>query len=153
MKGASKAAKITKVAEDEEASEVAKGLSTGAEAIVPGTGLRARSLDNIETRNWYHKHLSEIPNKIDKTLSLREQGLQAFKMRNDIKLQARDLMSDRAAVAELPPPETLRQITLKNYINGEIGDDLWESIIGSSRHTNRTVDESLGITNPYNEGK
>lgn len=126
------------------------GWLIGTEEFVPGTGLRAKSLDNLSTRKWYLQQTADIPNRVDKSLTLREQGLQTFKMRNEIKMQARQLMSDRTTAATLPPSDSLRDIAMKNYTEGNVGDSLWSSVINSSRRTNQGVDSSLGIDNPYN---
>ncbi|GAB4393541.1 MAG: hypothetical protein Tsb005_12280 [Gammaproteobacteria bacterium] len=121
----------------------------GAEGVVPGTGLKARSLSNVEVREWYHKQLADIPNQIDKSLPLREQGLQAFKMRNDIKLQARALMRDQKLASTLPPPKTLKYEVRKLYGTNTVGDDLWLNMIDSSQRTNAAVDNALDIENTF----
>ena len=58
------------------------------------TGLQAYSMSNLEVRKWYHSQLDRIPSLIDNTLSLKEQGLQAFTLRNKFKMQARELMKE-----------------------------------------------------------
>ncbi|RMH39792.1 MAG: hypothetical protein D6694_10855 [Gammaproteobacteria bacterium] len=114
--------------------EVTKGLPK------PG------SLSNEATRKWYHQQLDAIPSKIDSSLPLREQALQAFKLRNYIKLQARELMADRAAAASLPEPKTLQDVVRKAYGRGLRGDDVWRYVLGGSQRSNAGVDAALGLS-------
>jgi hypothetical protein len=82
---------------------------------------------------------------------VREQGLQAFALRNKIKAQARALMSDRAAVATLEPESTLKGEVRKRYRNHHLsGDPLWQAIVGSSTRTNPAVDAQCGLSNASN---
>ncbi|WP_158529626.1 hypothetical protein [Parvibium lacunae] len=110
------------------------------------TTLKPYSLSNEQTRIWYHNQLDAIPTQIDSTLSLREQALQSFQMRNEIKLQARELMSDRAAAAELPEPKTLQDVVRKAYEQGLRGDDVWIYVRDGATRSNKNVDDALGLT-------
>jgi len=103
-------------------------------------------LSNEAVRKWYHKNLDNVVSQIDPTLPLREQALQAFKLRNQIKLEARDLMADRAAAAALPAPKTLQDVVKKAYKQGHTGDDVWRYVLGSSGRSNKNVDAALGLT-------
>ncbi len=87
--------------------------------------------------------------KIDKNLPLRERGLQAFALRNEIKIQARELMREQELVATLDPPKTLRDVVRDSYKNNYVGDKLWENILKGSQRTNLTVDEKIGIKNNF----
>ncbi len=51
-------------------------------------------LNNEEVRKWHHEQLADIPNRIDNSLPIRDQALQVFLLRNEIKMAARDLMLD-----------------------------------------------------------
>lgn len=107
-------------------------------------------LSNEEVRKWYHQQLKEIPNRIDKSLPIREQALQAFLMRNEIKIAARGLMLDLETAARLDPPDTLYDVVEKSYKGrGLVGDDLWKSILDSSQRTNKAVDDALRIENNF----
>ncbi|CAN5273749.1 hypothetical protein BH10PSE19_BH10PSE19_09630 [soil metagenome] len=107
------------------------------------------TLSNTATREWYHDQLEQIPSKIDKSLSLKEQALQAFKLRNDIKSQARELMADQALAKNLPPVKTLRTAALESYKENIVGDRFWQNMINGSQRTNITVDDALSITNRF----
>ncbi|MDR3492554.1 MAG: hypothetical protein P4M12_11055, partial [Gammaproteobacteria bacterium] len=125
----------------------------GSGEVNVSENLLARSLDNIETRKWYHDQLAQLPSKIDETLTLRERALQYIKLRNEIKLQARELMANQKIAKSLPPPETLKELVRKAYSKNQVGDDLWNSIINSSMRTNQNIDTSLGIQNPLNKNR
>ncbi|MCU7937583.1 MAG: hypothetical protein KZQ99_22460, partial [Candidatus Thiodiazotropha sp. (ex Dulcina madagascariensis)] len=103
------------------------------------------SLSNEATRKWYHQQLDAISSKIDSSLPLKEQALQAFKSRNDVKMQARELMADRAAAASLPAPKTLQDVVRKAYGQGLRGDDVWRYLLGGSQRSNAGVDAALGL--------
>jgi hypothetical protein len=60
-------------------------------------------------------------------LLLREQALQAVAMRNEIKMQARELMIDQELAVTLLPPETLKNIVKKAYKDNQVGEDLWRT--------------------------
>lgn len=123
-------------------------LVGGMESLVPKNPL-SRSLDNIAARKWYHEQLAQIPSKLDKTLPQKEQAIQAFKLRNDVKLQARELMSDEKLAATLDPPKTLKDVVRNGYKNNYVGDQLWEYTLKGSQKTNLIVDQALGIDNNF----
>ena len=62
-------------------------------------------------------------------------------------------MADQETARSLPPPDSLRDLTRKAYQNNQVGDELWNSMINISKRTNQTIDESLGIQNPYNQNR
>ena len=113
----------------------------------------ARSLDNRATREWYHKQLEKIPALINNKLPLRERALQAVKLRNDIKMQARELMADQKLAGTLKPPVSLKKLTKNSYDANKIGDQHWNAVLGSSQRTNQTVDSALGTQNLYNKDR
>ncbi len=71
--------------------------------------------------------------------------MQAFKLRNEVKLQARGLMSDRAAAEALPPPRTLPDVVKRAYDSGARGDDIWRYVLRGSGKSNPKVDAALGL--------
>ncbi len=87
-----------------------------------------------------------VMSKIDTDLPLKEQALTAFRLRNEIKLEARVLMSDRAAAAALPAPKTVNEVVKKAHQKGYIGDDVWRYVMGSSTRSNKNVDAKLGLS-------
>ncbi|MBP9777579.1 MAG: hypothetical protein KBD25_00190 [Rickettsiaceae bacterium] len=115
--------------------------------VVEGTGIRAYSMCNAEVRAWYHSQLDLIPTKIDMSLPPRERGLLAFQLRNEIKMQARELMSDRAVAETLPTEKKLSEAVRSVYNGGEgaTGDELWDQIMGKSTKSNETVDQACGL--------
>ncbi|RFA24284.1 hypothetical protein CAI21_22275 [Alkalilimnicola ehrlichii] len=87
-----------------------------------------------------------IAGRIDSSLPLREQALQSFQMRNEVKLQARTFMADRAAAEALPPPRTLQDVVRKAYQQGLRGDDVWNYVRGGATRSDPNVDAALGLT-------
>ena len=129
--------------------EVSSVTSLNVENISTSANLMPQSMDNMEVRQWYLDQLSQIPGQIDPTLPLQQQALQAFVMRNALKLAARDLMSDQDTLNALPPPSTLQDIVSVAYNRNLVGDNLWNYIYESSTRSNQTVNESLGLQNSY----
>jgi hypothetical protein len=82
---------------------------------------------------------------------VREQGLQAFVLRNKIKAQARALMADRETLATLKPPSTLKKEVFKRYRKYNlVGDALWQGVVGSSIRTDPNADAQCGLSNASN---
>ena len=123
---------------------VLTAAGTGA-AVATRALPAARSLSNEATRAWYKNALSEIPKRLNQAGSLRDRALQAFKMRNEIKLQARELMADRAAANSLPSPRTLADVVKRAYQSGARGDDIWRYVLRGSGKSNAAVDPTLGL--------
>ena len=121
--------------------DLAPRVSTVADGGVPARA----SLDNVATREWYHAQLEQIPGRLDQSLPLRERALQAFKLRNEIKLQARALMADRATAEALPSPRTLADVVKRAYDSGARGDDIWRYVLRGSGKSNPRVDAALGL--------
>ncbi|PKR49670.1 hypothetical protein COO20_21810 [Thalassospira marina] len=109
------------------------------------SGLKPRSMSNFEVREWYHKNLDKIPSQIDRSLPIKDQAMQAFNMRNNIKMEARELMVDQEAVKKLPPPKTLEQVIFNAESKGLKGDEVWDYILGGSQRSNAKVDAALGL--------
>ncbi|MCB9529608.1 MAG: hypothetical protein H6701_14670 [Myxococcales bacterium] len=104
-----------------------------------------RQLNNVDTRIWYKERLAEIPDRLDPNLPLRERAMQAHELRNEIKLQARDLMADRAAAAALPPPRTLDDVIARARAKGLEGDDIWHYVLAGSGKSDPKVNAALGL--------
>jgi len=114
--------------------------------VASKSALKSGTLNNEATRKFYHSQLDSIPSKIDSNLPLKEKALQAFKMRNEVKLQARDLMADRVTAEALPAPKTLQDVVRKAYQQGLRGDDVLHYVLGGSQRSNAAVDSALGLT-------
>lgn len=74
---------------------------TGPKVTTPTIESLNGTMSNVEARNWYLTQEANIPNLLDRNASLKDQAQGAFSIRNEIRSQARDLMSDREAAAEL----------------------------------------------------
>lgn len=111
-------------------------------------------LGNKETRLWYKAHDEMIPDLIDIKKSLKEQAKQAFDLRTLHRMQARQLMKDLEAKAELDKRTELtfeKLIEHKKIKYGLTGDDAYEDIIRSSRTTNKDYDKKAGLNNESNK--
>jgi hypothetical protein len=126
------------------------GRAVGSRAF---KDIPSRSLDNRATREWYHNQLDKIPALINQNLPLRERALQAVKLRNDIKIQARELMADQKLAKTLDPLLSLKVLTKNAYDKNKVGDKIWESMLGSSRRTNQSVDDHVGVQNKNNKSR
>lgn len=106
------------------------------------------TLSNLEVRKWYIHHDKNIVNKIDKSLSIKEQAKQAHSLRNKYRMQARKLMKDRELAEYLDvnnsnlPFDYYEKKYLKQGYNGVF---LYEKILDSSTKSNRIVNERLGL--------
>ena len=110
--------------------------------IKPGT------LSNVDTRKWYLEQEAKIPNLIDHSLPLEQQAKQAFDLRNQYRMQARELMSDRQLAESLnvtDPNLTWEQIIQKQIDKGLSGDDIYKAIIESSQRSRTSVNQLLGL--------
>lgn len=103
----------------------------------------------MEVRKWYVYHDKNIVNKIDKSLSIKEQAIQAHFLRNKYRMQARKLMKDRELAEYLDvnnsnlPFEYYESKYLKQGYDGKF---LYEKILDASTRSNKTVNKNLGIT-------
>lgn len=105
-------------------------------------------LNNREVRLWYNKHDENIINEIDKSLSIKEQAMQAHSLRNKYRDQARKLMADRKLAEELNTNNSNLPFEYyeNKYLNEGYNDnELYKKIIIMSTKTNRMVNQSLGI--------
>lgn len=115
----------------------------------PEMGKLKGKLGNMETRLWYKSHDEKIPDRIDSSLPLRDQAEQAFNMRNEHRTQARELMADQNARAELdrkrPNPTFDQMLEHKQIKYGLSEEAAYEDIIRSSRTTNKKYDQIAGV--------
>ena len=106
------------------------------------------TLSNEEARRWYLDQEAKIPDLNDRTKSPEQQARQAFKLRNQIRIEARELMADRELADHLnatKPNLTWEQVVSKYSERGLSGDALWHAIMESSTRSNPAVNESLGL--------
>jgi len=105
-------------------------------------------LNNREVRLWYNKRDKNIINEIDKSLSIKEQAMQAHSLRNKYRYQARKLMVDRKLAEELNTNNSnlpFEYYESKYLDEGYNDNELYKKIIVMSTKTNKIVNESLGI--------
>ncbi len=124
-----------------------KVFRTAGDDILEGA-LKSGTLSNVETRTWYLEQEAKISSIIDKNLSIEQQAQQAFNFRNQIRTQARDLMSDRVAAEKLfgtKPNMTWDQVVKKYTEQGFTGDALYQEIINAAQRSNPAVNQSLGV--------
>lgn len=106
-------------------------------------------LGNKEVRIWYKHKDEQIPDVLDKKMGLEDQAKKAHELRNQYRTQARDLMKDLKARAELDkikPNLTFEQLLeWKKEKYGLTGDAAYKDIIRSSTTTNKKYDEKAGV--------
>lgn len=106
-------------------------------------------LGNKEVRQWYKAHDEKIPDLVDKMIPLEQQARQAFEMRNQYRIQARELMKDQVSRKELDIKhknhtfEELLEHKRKKY--GLTESEAYKDIIRSSTTTNKKYDKIAGI--------
>ncbi len=105
--------------------------------------------DNQSIREWYVSNVSDIPNRIDRSLSLEGQARQAFELRNLYKQQARAAMSDEVTAAKLnrvkPIPEWNELIENKMKRKSISRKEAVYDILISASRTNDIVNKEFGI--------
>jgi len=126
------------------AGTAAKDAASSMAKLPPGAPAPA-SLDDVATREWYHEQLAGIPDRLDQNAPLKDKAIQAFEMRNEIKMQARVLMSDQEKAASLPPPRSLEDVIQRAKDSGAEGDDIWRYVLRGSGKSNPKVDAALGL--------
>ncbi len=106
-------------------------------------------LGNGEVRRWYKTKDMAIPEKLDKSLPLREQAMQAHELRNTYRTQARELMKDQIARKQLDQNhpntsfEEMIEHKMKKYGLNE--QEAYQDIIRSSTTTNKKYDKIAGV--------
>ena len=91
---------------------------------------------------------AKIPDLIDKNLSLEEQAKQAFNLRNQFRMEARELMADRVLAESLyktDPNKSWEEMIQRQIDKGFTGDSIYKEIIASSQRSRKTVNKSLGL--------
>ncbi|GAA5067131.1 glycerophosphodiester phosphodiesterase family protein [Nocardia callitridis] len=127
-----------------------EGVDLTEGAVVHATESAAA---NVEVRRWYNEVTGRIP-ELDRQWvaegrSLEERARLASQVRHGARIGARELMLDRAGVAELnardqqvyenPDGPTFEWLVGKAHSKGFFGDAAYESIVGSSNRTNAEV--------------
>lgn len=111
-------------------------------------GIKPGTLSDVDARKWYLEQEAKIPDLIDDSLPLEQQARQAFELRNQYRMQARELMSNRQLAERLKvtdPNLTWEQIVQKQMNKGLSGDDVYRAIIESSQRSRTSVNQSLGL--------
>ena len=112
------------------------------------SNLKNGTLSNYEARKWYLEQERKIPDMIDRNKPLIDQAKQAFNLRNQFRTQARELMADRKAAAELyknDPNMTWEEIVQKYRDRGLEGNEIYKAILESATHSRKSVNEALGL--------
>ncbi len=112
---------------------------------VPKPGQVPRALSNAEVRAWYNARVRTVD--VSGALT-RETAERVFAARNALKVEARGMMGDRAAAAELERTDPIR--TFEFYVQkysgqGYSGELLWQRIIQGGRTPNKAVNERFGV--------
>ncbi len=111
-------------------------------------GQLSETLDDVAARRWYHQQLDNIPGQIDRTASVRNQARQAFDLRNQAKMNARDLMMDQNAVRALDvsdPIPSWQDMIRHAQSKGHEGSAIWDYILESSTRSRACVDAGLRL--------
>jgi hypothetical protein len=116
-----------------------KGVGALDDVIAASKGVKAAN--SVAVRQGYLDALKAIPGKIDTTLPLREQAMQAFNLRNAAKIDARAAMADGGALLNKTDPiPTIQDVVRRAYQEkGLVGDDMWRSILESSTRSRASV--------------
>ena len=111
--------------------------------------LLSGKLTNRAVRKWYLSHDAAIKTEIDLTGSLEQQAQQAFDLRNLYRTQARELMEDQTARAELDktdPNKTFEELIAdKMRRKGLTREEALEDIISTAGKTRKTINKALGL--------
>ena len=110
-------------------------------------GQSSNAAKNVAVRQSYLNALKAIPGKINTTLPLRKQAMQAFNLRNAAKIDARAAMADGGALLNKTDPiPTIQDVVRRAYHDkGLVGDDMWRSILESSTRSRASVNQALGV--------
>ncbi|WP_168123966.1 RHS repeat protein [Paenibacillus sp. HB172176] len=129
-------------------ASIASGIAELNLFRASGILLESGSLSSAAARAWYLEQELLITSRIDTTLSLEQQAFQAFKFRNQIRQQARDLMSDRTlaqSLAKTDPNLSWEQVVQKQISKGFKGDEIWKAIIQSAQRSRKSVNDKFGL--------
>ena len=106
-------------------------------------------MDNRATRRWYLAQDAKIPSLVDENLSMLEQAVMAYLLRNQNRTWARDLMFDQEARRGLDISEPNRSfeelIERKITKYGMTREEAIQDIFRSATVTRASVNEKLGL--------
>jgi len=112
-------------------------------------GFESYTLSDKQARLWYMKQETMIRDLLDSRLSLRLQAVQAFYLRNCLRIKARELMKNQHLAKILMETEENFNWDgiVKHYKNkGYKGNALWEKIIESSMKSRSKVNKFLHVS-------
>jgi hypothetical protein len=124
------------------------GRMEGIGSVVEGAGGVAAErtrLSNVEVRTFYNQQLKALDTSGPLTEST---AMRVHEARNALKLEARDLMSDRAGAARLAQKNSVQPFEYyvdKYSAQGYKGVALWQRIIQGSTTPNPIVNSKFGI--------
>ncbi|MCE5322132.1 phage minor capsid protein [bacterium] len=104
-------------------------------------------LSSREVRDWYVSSLKSVVPKIDPALPIKDRARTAFDARNEIRAEARKLMSNPHDLEEIL--STHHDLTWEEMIDhkrrkGLTGDDIYKDIFKTATKTNSGVDKKFG---------
>lgn len=106
-------------------------------------------LPNRAARKWYIYQDSQIPDKIDKSLSLEEQAHMACNLRIENRINARELMEDQVArkwLEENQPSKTFEQLINDKMEKYHLTrEDAIKDVLQTATKTNKEINEKLGL--------
>ena len=106
-------------------------------------------LDDVTVRKWYIYHDKRIPTLLDQTLSLEDKARRAFELRNEYRMQARDLMSNQKLRRELdrdnPNPTWEGILKHKMEDKGMSYEEAIKDIYETSTKSNPAVNRQFGL--------
>jgi len=97
--------------------------------------------DGDAVRKWYKDNVDAINVNIDPTEA---NARSVVNQRNTLKQQARDLMSDQKAAANLPEIQSYDYYYQKAYDTGYRGEELYQQIINGGTRTNKSYNKKYG---------
>ncbi|MBN8786801.1 MAG: hypothetical protein J0I84_06915 [Terrimonas sp.] len=97
--------------------------------------------DGDAVRKWYKDNVDAINVNIDPTEA---NARSVVNQRNNFKQQARDLMSDQNAAANLPEIQSYDFYYKKAYDAGFRGKELYQEIMNGGTRTNKTYNKKFG---------
>jgi hypothetical protein len=127
-------------------------LGSGGAAAENEAGIAAQdatatrgTLSLGQTRAWYNQMVQTIDSEGQPT---RELAQKVFDQRNVIRQQARDLMANSEAAAELAqkyPLQNFQYYVDKYSSQGYSGEGLWRRIIEGAQTTNKAVNQQFSL--------
>lgn len=114
------------------------------------------SLTENATREWYKAQLSTIDNKIADLPDMKSKAEAAFKIRNNARATARELMKDTDGASGLDvtkPHLTFDDVYMKSEqklindmgTNNPTSDQIYQEVIESSKRSNPAIDAKYGF--------